>query len=107
MRTALLKDWTGPPPFKYGKLERKFLFGGEHMNPMNLLQLKPAWNQFKANHPKMLSFVKAASRDGVMDEGTLIEITVTSSTGQTIASNIRVKKSDLEFLGALKDALED
>ena len=53
------------------------------MNPMNLLQLKPAWNQFKANHPKMLSFVKAASRDGVMDEGTLIEITVTSSTGQT------------------------
>ena len=75
------------------------------MNPMNLLQLKPAWNQFKANHPKMLSFVKAASRDGVMDEGTLI--TVTSSTGQTIASNIRVKKSDLEFLGALKDALED
>ena len=34
------------------------------MNPMNLLQLKPAWNQFKANHPKMLSFVKAASRDG-------------------------------------------
>ena len=74
------------------------------MNPMNLLQLKPAWNQFKANHPKMLSFVKAASRDGVMDEGTLIEITVTSST---IASNIRVKKSDLEFLGALKDALED
>ncbi len=55
----------------------------------------------------MLSFVKAASRDGVMDEGTLIEITVTSSTGQTIASNIRVKKSDLEFLGALKDALED
>lgn len=61
------------------------------MNPMNLLQLKPAWNQFKANHPKMLSFMKAASRDGVMDEGTLIEITVTSSTGQTIASNIRVK----------------
>ena len=56
MRTALLKDWTGPLPFKYGKLERKFLFGGEHMNPMNLLQLKPAWNQFKANHPKMLSF---------------------------------------------------
>ena len=69
------------------------------MNPMNLLQLKPAGNQFKANHPKMLSFVKAASRDGVMDEGTLIEITVTS--------NIRVKQSDLEFLGALKDALED
>ena len=42
-----------------------------------------------------------------MDEGTLIEITITSSTGQTISSNIRVKQSDLEFLGALKDALED
>lgn len=76
------------------------------MNPMNLLQLKPAWNQFKTNHPKILSFIKAASRDGVVDEGTLIEINITSSTGKTLASNIRVKQSDLEFLGALKDALE-
>ena len=28
------------------------------MNPMNLLQLKPAGNQFKANHPKMREYEK-------------------------------------------------
>ena len=44
------------------------------MNPMLLLQLKPAWEQFKTNHPKLMNFVKAASKDGFMDEGTLIEI---------------------------------
>ena len=77
------------------------------MNPMNLLQLKPAWNQFKSNHPKMVSFVKTASKEGAVDEGTLIEINITSSEGKTLAANIRVKESDLEFLNALRDALED
>lgn len=77
------------------------------MNPMLLLQLKPAWEQFKANHPKLVNFVKAASRDGFMDEGTLIEISVTNSSGKTIASNVRVKEEDLEFLTTLKRLLED
>ncbi|MGN0373204.1 MAG: hypothetical protein ACI4F3_10360 [Enterocloster sp.] len=76
------------------------------MNPMNLLQLKPAWECFKTNHPKLLSFIKTASRSSFLDEGSLIEITVTNSQGQKIASNIRVKKEDLEFLGGIKDALE-
>lgn len=76
------------------------------MNPMNLLQLKPAWDQFKTNHPKLVSFVKAASAKGAVDEGAMIEINITSSTGRTLSSNIRVKQSDLEFLGALKDVLE-
>ena len=44
------------------------------MNPMNLLQLKPAWDQFRSNHPKLIQFIKASAREDVMDEGTLIEI---------------------------------
>lgn len=77
------------------------------MNPMLLLQLKPAWEQFKANHPKLVNFVKAASKDGFMDEGTLIEISVTNRSGKTIASNVRVKQEDLAFLNTLKSVLED
>lgn len=77
------------------------------MNPMNLLQLKPAWNQFRANHPKLIQFVKASTREGVMDEGTLIEINIKTEAGQTLSSNIRVRQSDLEFLRALKDMMED
>lgn len=77
------------------------------MNPMLLLQLKPAWEQFKENHPKLVNFVKAASKDGFMDEGTLIEISVTNCSGKTIASNVRVKQEDLAFLNTLKSVLED
>ena len=74
---------------------------------MLLLQLKPAWEQFKTNHPKLMNFVKAASKDGFMDEGTLIEISITNSSGKTIASNVRVKQEDLTFLTTFKSVLED
>ena len=77
------------------------------MNPMNLLQLKPALDRFKGNHPKLLQFIRAASRDGVVDEGTLVEIHITTSGGKTLSSNIRVQQSDLEFLRGLKDMMED
>ena len=77
------------------------------MNPMLLLQLKPAWEQFKTNHPKLMNFVKAASKDGFMDEGTQIEISITNSSGKTIASNVRVKQEDLTFLTTFKSVLED
>ena len=76
------------------------------MNPMNFLALKPSWEKFRTNHPKMISFVKTASRESFLDEGSLIEIKVTNSSGKTMAANIRVKKDDIEFLGGLKNALE-
>ena len=72
------------------------------MNPMNFLALKPSWEKFRTNHPKMISFVKTASRESFLDEGSLIEIKVTNSSGKTMAANIRVKKDDIEFLGGLK-----
>ena len=72
------------------------------MNPMNFLALKPSWEKFRTNHPKMISFVKTASRESFLDEGSLIEIKVTNSSGKTMAANIRVKKEDIEFLGGLK-----
>ena len=54
----------------------------------------------------MISFVKTASRESFLDEGSLIEIKVTNSSGKTMAANIRVKKEDIEFLGGLKNVLE-
>ena len=76
------------------------------MNPMNFLALKPSWEKFRTNHPKMISFVKTASRESFLDEGSLIEIKVTNSSEKTMAANIRVKKEDIEFLGGLKNVLE-
>ena len=77
------------------------------MNPMNLLQLKPAWDQFRSNHTKLIQFIKASAREDVMDEGTLIEINIKTSAGKSLSSNIRVRQSDLEFLRALKDIAQD
>ena len=77
------------------------------MNPMNLLQLKPAWDQFRSNHPTLIQFIKASAREDVMDEGTLIEINIKTSAGKSLSSNIRVRQSDLEFLRALKDIAQD
>lgn len=76
------------------------------MNPMNLLQLKPYWSRFKANHPKLVSFVKTASDERFLDEGSLIEITVTNSQGKKMSANLRVRQDDMDFLGRLKDMLE-
>ena len=76
------------------------------MNPMNLLQLKPYWSRFKANHPKLVSFVKTASDERFLDEGSLIEIIVTNSQGKKMSANPRVRQDDMDFLGVLKDMLE-
>ena len=65
------------------------------MNPMNLLQLKPYWSRFKANHPKLVSFVKTASDERFLDEGSLIEITVTNSQGKKMSANLRVRQDDI------------
>lgn len=77
------------------------------MNPMNFLQLKPAWERFKSNHPKLSAFAKAASREGFIDEGSIIEIKITNSLGQTLSSNVRVRQDDLEFFKAAKDIYND
>ena len=76
------------------------------MIPMNLLQLKPYWSRFKANHSKLVSFVKTASDERFLDEGSLIEITVTNSQGKKMSANLRVRQDDMDFLGGLKDMLE-
>ena len=75
------------------------------MNPFNLLQLKPSWERFKFNHPRLLPFLKAATAESFIDQGTLIEINVINSTGSTISSNVRINSDDMEFLQSFKNIL--
>lgn len=65
-------------------------------NPVKLLQLKNSWGQFKQNHPKFSSFWKAVYKNS-LDEGTVIEFKVTSPDGKVLASNIKLRESDLEL----------
>ncbi len=65
-------------------------------NPRKLRQLKNSWGQFKQNHPKFSSFWKAVYKNS-LDEGTVIEFKVTAPDGKVLASNIKLRESDLKF----------
>lgn len=71
-------------------------------NPTKLLKLKSAWDTFARNHPKFPDFLKAVSTNGV-EEGTIIEINVTTAAGKTISSNVKLTSSDIALFKELSD----
>lgn len=75
------------------------------MNPMALMKIMNAKNQFDANHPKFGAFLKAAFAGGIQ-EGTIIEMKVTKPDGETMTTNLKVKQSDLELLQELREAVK-
>lgn len=66
------------------------------MNPGKLFKLKSAWDTFTRNHPKFPYFVQAVSQAG-LQEGTVVEITVTTPEGKKISSNVKLQQSDIEL----------
>ncbi len=72
------------------------------MNAASILKLMSAKAQFERNHPKFMAFVKAVmSRP--MEEGTVMEVTVTRPGEEPLTANIKVQQSDLELLAELKE----
>ena len=72
------------------------------MNPMTMMKIVAAKNQFTVNHPKFAAFIKHVFEKNI-EEGTVIEITVQRPGEQPVTSNIKVKESDLELLQSLKE----
>ncbi len=72
------------------------------MNPAAIFQMKALWDRFTANHPKFPKFLQAAAASSV-DEGTVIEIKITKSNGDSIASNLKITAEDLELFQELKN----
>lgn len=71
------------------------------MNPMDMMRLGSLWTGFQSRHPKFPKFLKAASRPGVLEEGTVIEIKIVPPNGDGMTTNIRVTREDLELLKSL------
>ena len=67
------------------------------MNPMDLFRLAEARRRFNRNHPKFAPFLKAA-KEAALQEGSVIEISVTPPGGDPIVTNLRVQADDLELL---------
>ncbi|MDD6571457.1 MAG: hypothetical protein PUF12_03605 [Thermoflexaceae bacterium] len=72
------------------------------MNPMKLLQLKSHWDKFNQNHPRFTPFIKAVSVNG-MQEGTVIEVSVTTPDGRNFTTNLKVCEDDLKMVEAIKE----
>lgn len=72
------------------------------MNPASIMKIMNAKNIFTDNHPKFAAFLKAVFSRGI-EEGTVIEITVTRPGEEPVTSNIKVQHSDLELMQELRE----
>ncbi len=73
------------------------------MNPASIMKLMSAKAQFENRHPKFSAFVKSVLSRPV-EEGTVVEITLTRPGEAPVTANIKVQQEDLELLEALKEA---
>ncbi len=75
------------------------------MNPASILKFLSAKKQFEDNHPKFEAFVRMVlSRP--LEEGTVLEVTVTRPGEKPMTGNIKLLQSDLELLAELKELSE-
>ena len=71
-------------------------------NPASIMKMMKAKDKFQENHPKFVAFLNATFAGGIQ-EGSIIEISVTKPGADKITSNLRVQQSDLDLLEELKD----
>lgn len=72
------------------------------MNPMKIMALKGEFEQFQNRHPKLFQFFGAVS-NRMMEEGTIMELEITTADGQKLATNIRLSREDVEMFRKFKD----
>lgn len=70
-----------------------------NINPMEILKLKGALDGFNARHPKLINFLRDAGPK--IDTGSVLELSVTTPSGEKIRTNIRVAQEDKELLASL------
>ncbi|MBP3421572.1 MAG: hypothetical protein J6K37_04815 [Lachnospiraceae bacterium] len=71
------------------------------MNPAAIMKIMQAKNTFTANHPKFAAFIKAVFSRNI-EEGTIVEITVTRPGEAPMTSNIKIQQSDLDLFRELQ-----
>lgn len=66
------------------------------INPMMLMQMKSKLEGFNSRHPKLKLFF--ADVFGRLDEGDVLELSVTKADGRKIRTNFKVTSEDKELL---------
>ena len=70
-------------------------------NPAAIFKAKKSWDTFCRNHPRFPAFLQAVQASGIQ-EGTVIEVTVTTPEGKNMTTNVRITASDLQAVEDLK-----
>lgn len=70
------------------------------MNPAALFKIKGMWERFTQNHPKFPMFLQAVGNNAIT-EGSIIEVKVVKTDGESITTNIRVTADDMELFHEL------
>lgn len=74
------------------------------MNPLGMMKLKPLFETFCQDHPKFLMFLGAVG--GAVDKDSVIEMTLTTSQGQTMKTNIKINDNDIELFQELSKLMK-
>ena len=69
-----------------------------------LFRLKTNISNFKRNHPRVVAFLGDAGRQ--LDEGSIVEVAITTSDGRKMTSNMKVSRSDLELLKTVGEVIK-
>ncbi len=72
------------------------------INPAKLLQFRKEWGEFEVRHPKFVRYIMSIARNGIQ-EGSIIEIKVTSPDGTAIETNMKVSAEDVEMVKGLQN----
>ena len=68
---------------------------------MKLLEIRNLWSAFTRRHPKFPQFLTAVQQAGIQ-EGTVIEIQITTPDGKTFTSNLKVQPEDIDAVKSLQ-----
>lgn len=79
--------------------------GEKVMNPMSAMKMMKAKDAFVSNHPKFAAFIQHVFSSKI-EEGTIIEITVTKPGEAPVTTNMKVQQSDLDLFNELKSTVK-
>ena len=71
------------------------------IGPKTIITLKKAKDTFEKTHPKFAAMFGSLISGNMIDEGTIIELTVTRPDGTHVKGNMKVQPSDMEFFREL------
>ena len=66
------------------------------------MKLMAAKAEFERVHPKFASFLSKIVSDRMVEEGSIIEITITKNDGTTVTGNMKVQNSDIRLMEELR-----